>query len=452
MRQANGIVLRVARRRCPGCSAALGLITLVTIPACLETAAILPQVDTRSGFVADAQAQAYSDDFWGAIADLDLASTLLSAKSDEQTRFAAAFAAFAAGQHEKAERDFALLSAQRTDLSVAVAAHAMLATALLYQHKWTELRDLPGDSLRQLEGGTDIFGLARWGRAFADQGAQSMTFPVTQVRLPLQITAVGTPAIRVKVNGKDYDFWLDTGSSLSVVSSEVARQTGITTLSADTLLVGTFAGTAPVRAAAVRKLQIGPILLSNAPAVVMDASLMHVNTTEGTTSRRINVDGILGWDVIRQFDISLDYTEGIITFREPRILRTTGTKSQNLTWVGRPLVEVRSRVGGTLHFTLDTGAQGSFVNTSILKRIKASAVNSSTRAYGIARTGGNNARVVRSLTLHIGGSVLPMKELIVYEANSSGLVNSDGILGSDIGRFGTIRIDATNGLFSVGAE
>jgi hypothetical protein len=43
-----------------------------------------------------------------------------------------------------------------------------------------------------------------------------------------------------------------------------------------------------------------------------------------------------------------------------------------------------------------------------------------------------------------------MRDLIVFTRPTSGLVESDGILGSNIGRFGTVTIDATNGVFSVG--
>ena len=51
----------------------------------------------------------------------------------------------------------------------------------------------------------------------------------------------------------------------------------------------------------------------------------------------------------------------------------------------------------------------------------------------------------------MAGNSLMLRNLIVYNPPSSGLVNCDGILGSDISQFGTIRIDATNGLFSIDA-
>jgi hypothetical protein len=58
--------------------------------------------------------------------------------------------------------------------------------------------------------------------------------------------------------------------------------------------------------------------------------------------------------------------------------------------------------------------------------------------------------VVPSLTLEVAGKSLGLENVLVYGPVPSGLINCDGILGSDVARFGTIHIDATNGLFSVG--
>jgi hypothetical protein len=42
-----------------------------------------------------------------------------------------------------------------------------------------------------------------------------------------------------------------------------------------------------------------------------------------------------------------------------------------------------------------------------------------------------------------------LESILVYGPAYSGLINCDGILGSDVAQFGKIRIDATNGLFSL---
>jgi hypothetical protein len=103
-----------------------------------------------------------------------------------------------------------------------------------------------------------------------------------------------------------------------------------------------------------------------------------------------------------------------------------------------------------VHFTLDTGAQSTFVSAELIRKLQVATTNSDARVFGIARNGGNAVRVVPALRLEVGGQSLLMRDLLVFTSSSSGVVDSDGILGSDVGRFGTIRIDATNGLFSIG--
>jgi hypothetical protein len=147
----------------------------------------------------------------------------------------------------------------------------------------------------------------------------------------------------------------------------------------------------------------------------------------------------------------MDYEAGTVTIKQPQILGTRGTASQNLTWVGRPLVQLTTKLGSTLHFTIDTGAQVSFLNGSAVKKAGAVATNSNARPYGIARNGGQAAQAVPTLRIALAGRSLLLKDLIVYNPASSGIIHCDGILGSDIAQFGIIRMDATNGLFSVGA-
>jgi hypothetical protein len=75
---------------------------------------------------------------------------------------------------------------------------------------------------------------------------------------------------------------------------------------------------------------------------------------------------------------------------------------------------------------------------------------SDAHVFGLAKTGQQTNQVVPSLTLDVAGRSLRLLRVIVYGPAYSGLINCDGVLGSDIAQFGKIRIDATNGLFSVG--
>jgi predicted aspartyl protease len=391
----------------------------------------------------------YSETFWTAFADQDLITLRQAAQTEPEARFAEAMTLLAAGNVESAEADFIAVSQQQNDLNVAVAAQVMLATTLRYQRKWTELRDLSMNSKLGADDQRITSDLESWGKAFAGAERELATLPDKRVTLPLKITAVGTPMIRVRLNGKAYDFWLDTGASMTVISSGVAEDARIVALSQDVLNVRTFAGSAPVKAAILQRLELGPIVLANSPAVIIDESLMYLRTSaEGVPQRGIRVDGIIGWDTIRQFDLTMDYLEGWITLSRPE-QRSMTAAQQNLSWLGRPFVELRSRAGN-LHFTLDTGSQTTFLNAAVLERTPMTTRSSDNHVFGIARTGRQTTRVVPFMAVEVGGQSLKLQDVIIYGPVHSGLINSDGILGSDMARYGQIHIDATNGVFTIG--
>ena len=356
-----------------------------------------------------------------------------------------------AGDPAKAEDSFVAMSRQAIDLNVAVAAQIMLATTLLHEHKWTALRDMSAASTLSAVDRGNTSELEQWGHAFAGVDEETTIGPDKATSLHLVITPMGTPAIQVRVNGKDYVFWLDTGSSMTVLSSAVASEASVPLSPLDTLRIRTFEGTAPVKAAMVEDLKWTYRSRSqNTPAIVMDAALMRLkSTSEGVTGRGVRVDGIIGWDIIRQFDVVFDYRTGTITFRKPEQLGIIGTHFQNLSWAGNPLVQVRTKPGGTFQFSLDTGAQVTLLNGSILEKLGIVATTYGGRVFGIAKTGGQTKQVVPNLTLNVGGSSVRLESILVYGPAYSGLINCDGILGSDVAQFGKIMIYATNGLFSL---
>lgn len=391
-----------------------------------------------------------SEQYWTALADLDLTALRNAARSELEIGFAEGIAALAAGDLEKAESAFVAMSMQALDGDVAVASQIMLARTLLYEHKWATLRDLCHSASLGAER-SNTSDLERWGQAFASVGQQTMTLQQDPVSLRLRTSSVGTPTIRVRINGKEYEFWLDTGSSMTVLSSSVASDANVPIVSPDTLSVGTFEGVAPVRPAVVARMEIGPIAFANSPAIVMDAALMRIKSTDQEVrAEGLRVDGIIGWDIIRQLDIVMDYQNGMITLRRPARLGTNGTAFQNLTWVGKPLVEVRTKLGGRFRFRLDTGAQATFLNAASVEKMGVATRTFGGRAFGFAQTGGPMDRIAPNLILFVGGKTLRLESVMVYGPSFSSPINSDGILGSDISRFGKIRIDATNGLFSVG--
>ena len=387
------------------------------------------------------------EEYWNALADLDLVGMRRAAQSELGIAFSDAVALLAAGNHQQAASSFVIMSRQHSDPNIAVASEILLSITLLGEQKWARLRDVIADSQLIPDDRTHSAELGRWGKAFAGVDPPVTIMPRSQVTLRMDLSRLGTPTVQVRINGREYQFWLDTGSALTVLSSDVAASAGVAPVGSNTLTVGTFAGVAKATPAVVKRLEIGAIVLLNGPAIVIDADQMRVNVG-GRAG--VKVDGIIGWDTIRQFSISMDFKHGTITVQKPERLGTIGTPSQNLTWFGQPIVEVRAKSGETLHFALDTGAQVTLVNPSLLNKLSVMSQSSAMRLFGIAQNGGHAVRAIPALELEVAGKSVELKDLAVHNPTSWNLVNCDGVLGSDISHSGTVRIDATNGLFSLG--
>jgi len=405
-------------------------------------------VPAPSASVPEPNSAVNAAEYWDALADLNLASLRGVAGSDAQTGFARGMSLLADGDTEGAEKAFVGGSEQGSDMNVGIASQIMLATTLLYEHKWSELRSFSLSAHLTAADQDVIRNYQKWGFAFANIEPQRVMFSSDSVVMPLHVSPIGTPTIRVKINGKQYEFWLDTGSSITVINSDVAKEVGVPTLSSDNLSVRTFSGSAPVKAGLVRRIQIGPLLLENTAAVVVDASHMALRSaSDRAQSPRMRIDGIIGWDTIRQLDLLLDYTSGLIVIRRPQRAEYS---PHNLTWMGKPFVEARTKRGETLHLTLDTGAQSSFLNALALDKTGASPTMAEGTVFGIGGTANRANRLIRILPLELGGKSVQLNGVMVYGPVYSGMINCDGILGSDISRYGTIRIDAMNGVFSIG--
>jgi hypothetical protein len=58
-----------------------------------------------------------------------------------------------------------------------------------------------------------------------------------------------------------------------------------------------------------------------------------------------------------------------------------------------------------------------------------------------------HGRFVDEFRATMGGQPILLRKLMVFAPAFSSFVSLDGILGSDVGKTGLVRIDATNGIF-----
>lgn len=387
--------------------------------------------------------------YWEALAELYPADAIASARTPSEKEFAEALGNLMSGDLEKAEQRFGALRRTATDSIIRTGSRVIYTATLQYQEKWQALAALKNEPSQPKADRTDKASIELWAEAFRNVPPKTYTFRSASVRLPMSVSAVGTPLVPVRIGRKDYNFWLDTGSSLSMLASDVARDLNITPLVPDTLEIVTSTGRVKANPGLIPQLEIGQLVVQNAPAMVVDESMMQMR--EPTTLAQgphVKIDGIIGFDIIRQLDLEVDYSENSLRLRNPATSRPDAER--NMFWVGLPVVRLTSTDGIPLHFGLDTGAQLTFVTETMLDKLQLHAARMESRRVG--GLGGEislRAPVLPDLRVLVRGFPILFRGAVVRAPVYQVLASLDGVLGGDVWNSGIVRIDMTNGVFAV---
>jgi len=348
-----------------------------------------------------------------------------------------------------AEKRFGELRRTATDSIIRAGSRVIYTATLQYQEKWGALAALKNEPSESKLDRTDKASIELWADAFKNVPPKTFTFRSSLSRMPMSMSAVGTPLIPVRIGGKVYNFWLDTGSSLSMLASDVARDLNISPLVPDTLEIVTSTGRVKANPALIPQLEIGQLVVRNAPAMVVEESMMEMSEPRAIElSTHVKIDGIIGFDIIRQMDLEVDYGENVLRLRDPSNSRPEGDR--NLFWVGLPVIRLTSTDGIPLHFGLDTGAQLTFVTETLLDKLQLQAARiESRRVGGLGGEISLRAPVLPDLRVMVRRYPILFKGAVVRAPVYQVLASLDGVLGGDVWNSGIVRIDMTNGVFAI---
>lgn len=387
--------------------------------------------------------------YWEALADLIPADAIASARTPSEREFAEALANLMSGDLEKAEHRFGVLKNTATDSIIRAGSRVIYTATLQYQEKWEQLAVLKNEPSRPKSDASDKASIELWADAFKSIPPKTFTFRSSSERLPMTMSAVGTPLIPVKIGGRVYNFWLDTGSSLTMLASDVARELNISPLVPDTLEIVTSTGRVSANPALIPQLEIGQLVVRNAPAMVVEETMMRMSEPRPIEqSKHVKIDGIIGFDIIRQMDIEVDFGENRLRLRDPSTSRPD--TDRNMFWVGLPVIRLMSTGGIPLHFALDTGAQLTFVTEALLDKLQLEAARiESRRVGGLGGEISLRAPVLPDLRVEVRGFPILFRGAVVRAPVYQVLASLDGVLGGDIWASGIVRIDMTNGVFAI---
>jgi predicted aspartyl protease len=387
--------------------------------------------------------------YWEALAELHPGDAMAAAHTPSEAEFAEALGDLMSGDIEKAEGRFAKLRYSATDSVIRAGSRVVYTATLQYQEKWQTLSALKAESTLTDAEQHDKASIELWADAFKGAPPKQSTFRSSTSRLQMSISAVGTPLVPVKIGDKTYNFWLDTGSSLTMLSSDVAEDLGVKPLTQDTLEIVTSTGRVTARPALIPQLILGPLVVQNVPTMIVGESMMQMRESRPASfNTQVKIDGIIGFDIIRELDMELDYGDGILRIRNPATSHPDGNR--NLFWVGLPVILIVSNDGTPLHFGLDTGAQLTFVTETLLEKLQIEPARIENRRVG--GLGGEislRAPVLPDLKVLVRGYPILFKGAFVRAPVYQVLASLDGVLGGDVWNSGIVRIDMTNGVFAI---
>lgn len=398
------------------------------------------------------------DDFWPAVTNLNIPVAWTLADTQEERTFAESMQSLLDGNDAEADSGVATLLAARDSL-VRNAARITHGAILSLHGDWRRL----DDDVRTLGAApspaNDAAGVAAWATAFREiRSAPAFTDSV--VTLPLSRTPSGIPVVTVEINGHRKQFWLDTGSSISIVASTVAAECGVSPIARDTLELLTAVGRIPAQPTAIRDFRVGALRVRDLPAMLVDATrftLRTQRTADGAASDSVStvmtqIDGVIGFDVIRQLDLTIDDVHRRVIVRRP-VLRPTDRHQhpRNLFWFGVPIVTLVTERGTTVHLSLDTGAEETYGTRTLVPKAGAHVVAGERRTvHGFGGTASARGLVIPRLRLFADTVPLLFQHVFLYTARYPTIFELDGTLGSDAGRGGSVHIDMTNGRFEIG--
>src|SRR5206468_4688155 len=153
----------------------------------------------------------------------------------------------------------------------------------------------------------------------------------------------------------------------TLLSASVAIDAKVMLAAPDTLALGVVAGHIPARAVVIDSLAIGPMVARGISAAVVNPGALRLDRAQHNgLVEAVQIDGVIGTDLLRYLDVVLDAGAGTMTIRRPR---RDVHAPRNLFWVGYPVVKLVTRDGRPVLFGLDTGAEGTFVTTALLRKL-----------------------------------------------------------------------------------
>ena len=313
----------------------------------------------------------------------------------------------------------------------------LLHEILFYQSKWEEC----------VKAGTKDPKDNLLAEAYNGAKPEKWTFHKDSFTYPMQTSISGCPTVEVIVNGKKQVFWIDTGATLTVISSDIAKECNVNPINNKKVEIGTVTKNIEILPGTIDNLKIGDIEISNHPVMIFEKSVLEFKLFK--IFKFLKIDGIIGLNAIKEIHLKLDFVNEKAIFSKPQKVEV---QNRNLISFADPIVILKTQDGHNMNFFFDTGANNTYISKNFLTKKQLSGSGTKTNIVGGA--GGMEKQLNEkfdNLTLILNKNALKFDKIISRDESikDTDLYLRDGVLGSDIFQNKTIVIDFLNGRFEL---
>lgn len=278
--------------------------------------------------------------------------------------------------------------------------------------------------------------------------------PVTES--PFRLGSDRRPYIRVKLNGRDALFVIDTGSGFTVISKDAAKRFGVSEIARGGKSQGVGGtGQFPIVYGLIKSLQIGEARLRMIPCFVRP---FHGDATRPADEK---ADGFIGLSILSHFLTELDYKDSRIRLdrsvnQVSLLAPSPGVAVIPFRTTSNGLISVESEFDGNQHLNviLDSGASSTVISSAAVGRLNLAnqiIKGQTTSVVGAAGVADNvqmlfvrNCRVADAQQNNLRALVLDFGAI-----NETSGFEQSGILGGDFLRNFKLTIDFSRSLLAL---
>lgn len=327
----------------------------------------------------------------------------------------------------------------RNDSIYSKDALAILFEYYFYHTKWEDfmnLAEMAGNFPMEYEIVKDYYNFPK----------EEIIFPPgDSVFVPIhKFNYANTPVVEVLINGKKKYFIVDTGVSISAVSSEVAKECGIIEGVGKIGMrdANNFREKSAASPAYISELKINNLNILNHPIFVSDNLKLNIL---GITVYKI--DGIIGWNLLQKLKVRIDYKNKNI------LLSKSEQKNSNqemLNGIKSPFITARAANGYKLFLHFDTGADGINLSDNVKKKLDQKVSSEKTvTSFGVNKNRKEKEGVIENFSFFIGNYIFNLSEINVskIEVSPGNLIQLNGRIGNSPFLNGVMSFDYQNGIF-----